>query len=252
MIPLFKSQYSLGRSILTLDAHGTGVQNGPDSIVDIAVENKFNEVFLVDDSMTGFLQAYKNLKDHNIKLIFGLRLSVCSDMHNKSEEELGKTSKSIIFAKNKSGYERLIKISTDAARNGFYYQPRIDYKTLASYWSEDDLTLCIPFYDSFLYYNTLTSAVCLPDFSFTTPTMFVEDNDLPFDDIIRQKVESYAASNDLRVEKAKSIYYINNKDFKAYLTFRCVNNRSTLNKPNLEHMCSDKFSFESWKEKNDH
>jgi hypothetical protein len=47
MIPLFKSQYSLGRSILTLDAYGTGVQNGPDSIVDIAVENKFNEVFLV-------------------------------------------------------------------------------------------------------------------------------------------------------------------------------------------------------------
>ena len=37
------------------------------------------------------------------------------------------------------------------------------------------------------------------------------------------------------------------KDFKSYLTFRCINNRTTLDKPNFEHMCSDKFSFESWK-----
>ena len=65
MIPLFKSQYSLGRSILTLDAHGTGVQNGPDSIVDIAVENKFNEVFLVDDDVLEALDLLEGV-DHGM------------------------------------------------------------------------------------------------------------------------------------------------------------------------------------------
>lgn len=250
MIPLFKSQYSLGRSILTLSPQDSLIENGPDSIVDLAVKNGLKEVFLVDDSMTGFLEAYKNLKENDIKLVFGLRLSVCSDMNERSEEQLLKTCKYIILCKNTEGYERLIKISTDAARNGFYYTPRIDFKKLEEHWDDKDLMLAVPFYDSFLFKNTLQNSICVPEFTFTKPIFFVEDNDIPFDYIIKSKVEEYSSSNGYEVQKAKSVYYAQSKDFKAYLTFRCINNRSTLNKPNLDHMSSDKFSLESWKEEN--
>ena len=250
MIPLFKSQYSLGRSILTLDSPESLAEDGPDSIIDLAVKNNLEEVFLVDDSMTGFLQAYKNLTENNIKLIFGLRLTICADMYEKSEEEKTKSSKYVIFAKNTDGYNRLIKISTLAAREGFYYVPRIDFKNLKQFWSDEDLMMCVPFYDSFLYRNTLENAICAPEFTFTKPTFLLEDNDIPFDYIIADKVNKFAEQNDYDIQEAKSVYYSKEADFKAYLTFRCINNRGTLNKPNLEHMCSDKFSFESWKEKN--
>jgi len=60
---------------------------------------------------------------------------------------------------------------------------------------------------------------------------------------------SFAEKNKLEVFNAKSIYYTDRKDFKTYLTFRCINNRSVLNKPDIEHMSSNEFSFESWKEK---
>jgi hypothetical protein len=50
-------------------------------------------------------------------------------------------------------------------------------------------------------------------------------------------------------QETKSIYYKNRDDFLAYLTFRCINNRSSLEKPNIDHMCSDEFCFESWMEK---
>jgi DNA polymerase III alpha subunit len=142
-------------------------------------------------------------------------------------------------------------ISTDAARNGFYYTPRIDFKKLEEHWDDKDLMLAVPFYDSFLFKNTLQNSICVPEFTFTKPIFFVEDNDIPFDYIIKSKVEEYSSSNGYEVQKAKSVYYAHNKDFKAYLTFRCINNRSTLNKPNLDHMSSDKFSLESWKEQND-
>ena len=250
MIPLFKSQYSLGRSILTLDSPESLVEDGPDSIIDLAVKNNLEEVFLVDDSMTGFLQAYKNLTDNNIKLIFGLRLTMCADMHEKSKDEEAKSSKYIIFAKNTDGYNRLIKISTLAAREGFYYVPRMDFKNLKEFWSDEDLMLCVPFYDSFLYRNTLENAICAPEFTFTNPTFFVEDNDVPFDYILTEKVSKFAEQNGSDIQKTKSVFYANKKDFKAYITFRCINNRSTLNKPNLDHMCSDKFCLESWKENN--
>ena len=81
-----------------------------------------------------------------------------------------------------------------------------------------------------------------------TLTFFIENNDLPFDSLIRKKVENYILENNLDFCKAKSIYYNKRKDFKTYLTFRCINNRSTLDRPELEHMSSNEFSFESFLE----
>ena len=65
VIPLFKSHFSIGKSILTLKPESE-VDNGPDSIVQIAKDNKLKKVFLVEDCFSGFLQAYKNLKSIDI------------------------------------------------------------------------------------------------------------------------------------------------------------------------------------------
>jgi len=247
VIPLFKSHYSLGRSILTLESAGNSPEDGPDSIVDIAKSNKLKEVFLVDDSMGGFLEAYTNLAESKIKLIFGTRLTICEDHTKKNEEAISTSSKYVIFCKNKRGYERLIKIYSEAAKEGFYYEPRTDFTQLKKYWANEDLLLAVPFYDSFIYYNNLSSRNCIPDFSFCDPVFFTEENDLPYDNILLSLVESYVDGKH-QMRKCKSVYYKDKAHFKAYLTFRCINNRSTLEKPELNNMCSDTFCLESWKE----
>jgi DNA polymerase III subunit alpha len=244
VLPLFKSHFSIGRSILTLEDEEKE-ENQPDSIIDIAKDNNLKEVNLVEDNMTSFLQAYTNTKKYNINLRYGLRISINDDMNERSEESRQKTSKVVIFFKNEQGYKDLIKIFSTAAKDGFYYEPRIDFKTLKSLWSDKNLLLCIPFYDSFIFNNTLRSMVCVPDLEFTKPILFIENNSLPFDHIIKNKVLAYAKANKLEMLNTKSIYYKNSKDFKAYLTFRCINNRTTLNKPELSHMTSNRFSFES-------
>jgi DNA polymerase-3 subunit alpha len=244
VLPLFKSHFSIGRSILTLEDEEKE-ENQPDSIIDIAKDNNLKEVNLVEDNMTSFLQAYTNTKKYNINLRYGLRISINDDMNERSEESRQKTSKVVIFFKNEQGYKDLIKIFSTAAKDGFYYEPRIDFKTLKSLWSDKNLLLCIPFYDSFIFNNTLRSMVCVPDLEFTKPILFIENNSLPFDHIIKNKVLAYAKANKLEMLNTKSIYYKNGKDFKAYLTFRCINNRTTLNKPELSHMTSNRFSFES-------
>jgi DNA polymerase-3 subunit alpha len=245
MIPLFKSHYSLGRSILTLEDKSE-VDDYPDSIIQIAKENKLKELFLVEDNMSSFLEAYTNTRNNNIKLNYGLRITITESMEDKSEESRFKNSKVIIFFKNNEGYSLLTKLYSKAAKQGFYYEPRLDYKTLSDNWS-DDLLLCVPFYDSFIYNNTLKNFICVPNFSFTKPIVFIENNDLPFDFIIKNKMLNFVKENNLEVLLVKSIYYKNKKDFKSYLTFRCINNRTTLNKPEIEHMSSDSFSFEEWK-----
>jgi DNA polymerase-3 subunit alpha len=248
VVPLFKSHYSLGRSILTLE-DSSPEPDEADSIFDICKENNMEEMVLIDHNMSGFLQAYQNSKDLNIKLIFGVRLTICNDMEQKDADSLKTNNKIVILLKNEEGYKRLIKIFSKASRDGFYYQPRIDHKNLKKLWSNKDLAMVIPFYDSYLFNNTLHSNICVPEFDFAKLTYFMEDNNLPFDHIVKEKVISQAEAEGAKIQKTQSIFYKNKKDFKAYLTFRCINNRSTLEKPEIEHMTSDEFCVESWKEK---
>lgn len=247
VLPLFKSHFSIGRSILTLDKDAE--EDFPDSIVDIATKTDMKKVFLVDDNMSGFLQAYTNTKEANLDLVFGIRMNVCGDMQEKDEDSLKKTCKYIIAAKNTNGYERLIKIFSIAAKEGFYYKPRIDFKTLKEMWDENDLQMMIPFYDSFIFNNIMGYANCIPDFTFTEPVFLEESNSLPFDGLIKEKADTYCKGKFQQI-MAQSIYYNLKKDFKSYLTFRCINSRTSLDKPNLDHMGSNEFCIESWREKN--
>jgi DNA polymerase III alpha subunit len=245
-IPFFKSHYSIGKSILTLQEEGESIDNGPQSIIDLCKKNDIKDLHLVDDSMSGFLQGYLNSQKAGLNFRFGLRISVCDNMEEKNEEEINKTSKLIIFANNKAGYKRLIKIYTKAAQEGFYYVPRIDYRSLKDFWNDKDLSLVVPFYDSFLHKNTLHGTICTPDLSFCDPLFAVEDNDVPFNYLIRNRVKEFCEKN--KCINVKSVFYNKKEDFKAFLTFRCINNRTTLDKPNLDHMTSNEFCLESWRE----
>ena len=246
MIALFKSTYSIGKSILTLDHPSEVKEGGSDSIIAIAKENNLPAIFLVEDSMIGFLEAHQKCKEHDIQLIFGLRISCCNSV--KDEDKKSSEHKIVIFAKNDSGVKNLTRIFSlsNQKNNGF-----VDSVFLQNNWS-DDLMLCIPFYDSFIYNNNFRGKQCLPNFKFTKSTYFIESNDLPFDHILKTKVEKWASAFGNSIQKTKSIYYKNRKDFEAWQTYKCLCNRAfgkeqSLSSPNLEHCGSDSFSWEAFK-----
>jgi len=250
MLALFKSHYSIGKSILTLNHPKEVIKGGPNSIFKIAVDNNLKQVILVEDSLVGFFQAYKISKDLDIQLIFGLRLSLRNSL---KEEDENSDHKVIIFAKNDEGCKLLNKIYSKAFTefNGF-----LDYNRLGSMWNENYLKLAIPFYDSFIYANKFSFCNAVPDFSFTKPTFFIENNGLAFDTLLSNEVNLFTESGKkFPTQKVKSIYYTNKKDAEALMTYKIICNRSfgknrTISKPELEHFCSDEFSFESWKNKN--
>ena len=72
MIPLFKSHYSIGKSNLTLKEKGSSVKNGPQSIIDLCLDKGIEDMYLVDDSMSGFLEGYLNSKAVGLNFRFGL------------------------------------------------------------------------------------------------------------------------------------------------------------------------------------
>lgn len=249
MLGLFKSHYSIGRSILTLDDPKKVTEGGADSIFKIAKENNLKQIVLVEDSLIGFFEAYKRSKEMGIQLIFGLRLSIRNSSLLEDEQSEHKT---IIFAKNDKGCKLLNKIYSQAfcEFSGFS-----TYTALKEIWDEESLKLAIPFYDSFIYVNNFSFANAIPDISFTKPSLFLEDNGLAIDFILKEKVEEFSKTNNLPIIKSKSIYYKDKSDVKAFMTYKIICNRSfgkdrSLEKPELAHFCSDRFSFQSWKEEN--
>ena len=256
--PFFKSQYSIGRSVLSLEKPSEkpeifakdGVSN-PDSIFSILQRENMDEFFLIEDSMSGFLKACLNAKELKKKLRFGLRLTILDNVNDKTPESLKKESKVVIFAKNILGYKELIKLWSRAAQDGFYYIPRADCNILAGL-NLDTLKLVVPFYDSFIHKNNFELGQCLPDFlsKFKEVNFSIEDNDTPIDDTLKSMVKDFTRDNGFKTINTKSIYYTKRADFLAYLTFRAIHNRSLLSKPELDGLCSEEFCFESWKETN--
>lgn len=247
MLPIFRSNYSL-TSVLTLDPYvekASREENRPDSIIDIAKDYELENVFIVDNTLTGLVEAYENTNKANLNLRFGYRLNICQDINNKTKESEITESKFIIFA-TKNSFNDLIKLhnisSTDGIYEGF---PRLDFKTLKEYWSKN-LSLAIPFYDSYVYYNLLYGRQCVPELDFTEPAYFIENNGLPFDDLLNNHIQE--TIKDHEIISSKTIYYRDRKDFKAYMTYRCILNRTTFQKPELRHFGSQEFCMEAWKE----
>ena len=244
-LPLFKSHYSLGKSILTLNKPAGNIDQPSVSIVDLVTHAKLDFMCLVEDNMTSFLEASKHCQDKKLKLIYGLRLNVTENALAQDEASLKKRAKYVIFAKNNAGYKALIKIWSFAAKEGFYYTPCIDFAHLKKFWNEN-LVLAVPFYDSFLNLNAFEAHVHIPEFDVIKPIFLLESNDLPFDPHLREKVASYASKNGFETLEAQSIYYKSKLDFIAYLTFKCINNRTDIEKPEFDHLGSDSFNYERW------
>lgn len=243
MIPIFTSHFSIGKSILTLDHPSKTKPGGADSIFSISEDLGLQEIVIVESSMTGFLKAYNTAKELNKKIIFGLKLNVRGP--GESEESNGQ-HKIIIFAKDGEGCKLLNKIYSRAfAENDGW----TTFEEIKDLWNEKSLKMAVPFYDSFIFNNTMTFNNCIPDFRFTDPTFFVEKNNLPFDSLIEDRVKEYAASHNFPVELVKSILYKTKSDAEALQTYKCICGRQfqnkTLSKPNLDHFGSDEFCAES-------
>lgn len=102
------------------------------SLASYCEKNNMPAVAITDHgNMYGVMKFYKECLKHNIKPIIGCEFYVVDDLSIK----VGKQERDhlICLAKNDEGYHNLIKLNSIAFVDGYYYKPRIDYKTLEKY-----------------------------------------------------------------------------------------------------------------------
>jgi len=84
--------------------------------------------------MYGAVEFYKECKEQGIKPIIGNEMYLSIDTLDLKRPNIdNKNYHLILLAKNEIGYKNLVKLTTIAHLDGFYYKPRIDEETLAKY-----------------------------------------------------------------------------------------------------------------------
>jgi len=111
-----------------------GIAKIPD-LVARAKEYNMPAVALTDHGvMYGALEFYKTCQAESIKPIIGMEAYIAP--HKYTDKKPGvdtKINHLLLLAKNETGYKNLIKLTTLAHLNGFYYKPRIDLELLKKY-----------------------------------------------------------------------------------------------------------------------
>ena len=92
-------------------------------------------------NLFGAMEFYLAAKDSGVKPILGIEAYVAVDRDGKQGDRRDKTHTGekdggwhlVLLAENITGWRNLLKLSSDAFLNGFYYKPRMDKSTLAQW-----------------------------------------------------------------------------------------------------------------------
>ncbi len=84
-------------------------------------------------SLAGIVQFHKAARTAGIKPILGLELYVATDRHSRGGGVKERFAHLTLLARDERGYRNLIKLSTAAYLEGYYYKPRADWELLTAH-----------------------------------------------------------------------------------------------------------------------
>ena len=84
-------------------------------------------------AMYGAIEFYKACKAGGINPIIGIEAYLTEDMHDHSKRFSDDYHHLLLLAKNNTGYNNLLKLTTIANTEGWHLRPRIDKKVLEKY-----------------------------------------------------------------------------------------------------------------------
>ena len=104
-------------------------------LMEYVKEQGMNSVAITDHgTLSGLVEFYKAAKEKDINPILGIETYVAARKHTERDPQKDKANYHLILlAKNNKGYENLMRLSSIANLEGFYYKPRVDKQLLKKY-----------------------------------------------------------------------------------------------------------------------
>lgn len=224
-----------------------------DKMIKVAASYGMPALAITDHgNMYGAVHFAKSCKKAGIKPIIGCEFYVADDLNVKQ----GKTKLEhlILLAKDETGYKNIAKLNTIAFRDGYYYKPRIDYKTLAEH---KDGVIClsaclagtIPQYILKGMIDEAEKMVVWFKEQFGDDFYLEMQNHLQEEDIIvNKKLREFAKKYDIKLVVTNDVHYIFKDDAETQDVLMCVQMRKTLDEPDRLKLPGDQLYFKTREE----
>jgi DNA polymerase-3 subunit alpha len=213
-----------------------------DKLMDRAHELKFPALAITDHgAMHGVIEFYQTARTKGIKPIIGCEVYVAPG--SRLEKKPGSGSRDVyhhlgLLAKNEAGYKNLIRLTTAAHLEGYYYKPRIDKDILAKH-SEGLIALSgclaseIP---DWIMKDQLAKARDAVDFFKQTlgaENFFLElqNHGIPEQAKVNQHLIAWAKEFGLKLVATNDVHYIEKSHSHAHDCLVCIGTQSMLSDP---------------------
>lgn len=202
-------------------------------------------------NMYGAYQFFKKAKEAGIRPIIGCEFYVVDDISVKSGKVLGEFNHLILLARNNEGYKSLVKLNSIAFVDGFYYKPRIDFKTLSQHCGgliclsaclagelprlimanrkEDAKALAKKYKELFGEYYYLE----------------VQDHGIAEQKIVNAELVRLSKELDIPLVATNDVHYLNRDDAEVQDVLMCIQMQKTLDDKNRLKFSSDEFYLKS-------
>jgi len=216
-------------------------------------------------NMFGAIDFYNRCKGAGIKPILGSEIYFTpGSRHDRAAAKRTKTVGSqdeeessrqihhlILLCKNNIGYHNLCKLLSQAYLEGFYYKPRADIELLKEY-SEGLIctTACLKGEVGYNFFTDQDDRAVkaihkLHEIFGDDFYLEVQENGIPEQQIVNQKVISYAKEHGLQVVATNDAHYMTPEDATAQEVLLCIQTGKTYADENRMRMTSQEFYFKS-------
>ncbi len=203
-------------------------------------------------NMYGAITFYDECVANGIKAIIGCEFYTTKDLTEKVGKQ--KLNHLILLAKNEQGYKNLCKLNSIAFKDGYYYKPRIDRKTLEKYHEGlICLSACVAGeLPQLILSNELDKAEELVKWF---KNLFQDDYYLELQNhhleeqlIVNEKLREYSKKYNIKTVATNDCHYIEREDSQAQDVLMCVQMQKTIDDPDRLKFPNDEFYFKTREE----
>lgn len=209
------------------------------------------------DACCDFNKDARARGEKTIKPIFGTEFYVCDDLTVKArnvDSEESDRRHLVLLVKNEQGYKNIATLNAIAFRDGYYYKPRIDLKTLQKY-SEGLICLsaCIAgdIPQAILHGNFDRAEELVRWFKGVFGEDFyleMQNHGLAEEKKVNAYLRAYAQKYDVKLVVTNDVHYVEKADAVPHDVLLCVQTGKIYEDPDRMRFNSDDYYLKSYEE----
>ncbi|HTG36511.1 MAG TPA: DNA polymerase III subunit alpha [Thermoanaerobaculia bacterium] len=230
--------------------------NRLDDVIKAAVEAGMPAVALTDHgNMFGAIEIYNKARAAGIKPIIGMEAYVAQGSRLDRTPGKGSSNHLVLLAKDETGYRNLLKLTSAAFLEGFYYKPRVDKELLRQH-SEGLICLsaCLKgeVNEHIVATREREAEAAAKEFLdiFGEGNFYLEmqDHGIPEQRLANEVVRRISQRNAIPLVASNDCHYLRKDDAFAHDVLLCIGTQKTFSDPDRLKYASDNFYMKSAEE----